>query len=63
VGEAISIEERLHGLFAGRRHKMRERHAEPDTPRDVERRAMEQLYGERSKAVVRVERRPGDDET
>ena len=55
MGEAVRIEQRLHHLFAGMRHGAR-RQPESESPREVERRAMEQLYPERSFAVVLAER-------
>jgi hypothetical protein len=55
VGEAIRIEERLHDLFAGRRERANGRHRERESPREMEQRAMERLYGDRSKTVTRVE--------
>jgi hypothetical protein len=61
VGDAISIEERLQGLFAGHRQRGRGSHSEAESPREAERRAMERLYGERSKAVVVVQPPPGAD--
>jgi len=60
VGDAASIEERIHGLLAGRRRKA-PRKPEAESPREIERRAQEQLYGERSKTVVRSEQRPKQD--
>jgi hypothetical protein len=54
VGEAIRIEQRLHDLFAGFRNGAN-RQPERESPREMERRAMERLYGERSSAVVLAE--------
>jgi hypothetical protein len=60
VSDAIRIEQRLAGLFASRRDKARARQPNAESPGEIERRAMEQLYGERSRAVVRAEPRdPG----
>lgn len=61
MGDAIRIEQRLHDLFAGHRDSgTPPKHPDRESPRDMERRAMEQLYGERSKTVTRVEHEPGD---
>ena len=54
MGEAASIEQRLHDLFAGIRHG-EGRRQEKESPREMEQRAMERLYGERSSAVVLAE--------
>jgi hypothetical protein len=54
VGEAASIEQRLHDLFAGMRNGA-SRTPEKESPREMERRAMERLYGERTSAVVLAE--------
>jgi hypothetical protein len=54
VGEAVHIEQRLHDLFAGMRNGA-SRQPEKESPREMERRAMERLYGERSSAVVLAE--------
>jgi hypothetical protein len=54
VGEALSIEQRLHDLFAGMRNGGA-RKPERESPREMEQRAMERLYGERSSAVVLAE--------
>lgn len=60
MGDAISIEQRLHDLFAGRRRSANGQHPERESPREMERRAMEQIYGERSRTVTRVEQQPRD---
>ena len=54
MGEAVRIEQRLHDLFAGMRNGA-SRPPEKESPREMERRAMERLYGERSSAVVLAE--------
>ena len=54
MGEAASIEQRLHDLFAGVRNGA-SRTPERESPREMERRAMERLYGERTSAVVLAE--------
>jgi hypothetical protein len=54
VGEAARIEQRLHHLFAGFRSGARTQ-PRRETPREIERRAVERLYGERSTAVVLTE--------
>jgi hypothetical protein len=54
VSEAVSIEQRLHDLLAGMRIGV-DRQPERESPREMERRAMERLYGERSSTVVRAE--------
>jgi hypothetical protein len=59
VGEAVRIEQRLHDLFAGMRNGAN-RQPERESPREMERRAMERLYGERSSSVVRAEHRSAD---
>ena len=58
VSDAIRIEQRLHDLFAGRRNGAKPQQPDRESPREMERRAMERLYGERSTAVVRTEREP-----
>ena len=56
MGDAIRIDQRLQALFAGRREsESRPKHPEGESPREIERRAVERLYGERSTAVVRAE--------
>ena len=59
VGEAVRIEHRLHHLFAGFRNGGN-RQPERESPREMEQRAMEHLYGERSSAVVLAERETAD---
>jgi hypothetical protein len=54
VSDAASIEQRLHDLFAGMRNGAG-RQPERESPREMERRAMERLYGKRSSAVVLAE--------
>jgi hypothetical protein len=56
----IPIEQRLHDLFAGRRHRERPERPDRETPREMEQRAMERLYGERSTTVVRAEHESED---
>ena len=60
MSDAIRIEQRLAGLFAGRRERSRAKHPDPESPSEIERRAMERLYGQRSRAVVRAEPRDAD---
>ena len=60
MGDAIRIEQRLHNLFARRDDGARSKHPDRETPREMEERAMERLYGERSTAVTRVEQQPLD---
>ena len=52
MSEAIRIEQRLSNLFSGRRRSTK-REPEPESAREVEQRAVERLYGERSSIVVR----------
>ena len=61
MGGAISIEQRLHDLFAGWRQK--DHHEQPDreSPREMERRAVERLYGGKRSVLVKIEREAGDD--
>ena len=59
MSEAIRIEQRLHDLFAGFRNGAN-RQPERESPREMEQRAMERLYGERSSAVVLAERETAD---
>jgi hypothetical protein len=59
MSEAVRIEQRLHDLFAGIRRPA-SRQPERESPREMERRAMERLYGERSSAVVLAEHRSAD---
>ena len=57
MSDAIRIDQRLHGLFTGRRNGAG-RPPERESLREIERRAMEQLYGERSTTVNRAEPEP-----
>ncbi len=59
MGEAVRIEQRLHDLFSGMRNGA-SRQPERESPREMERRAMERLYGERSSAVVLAEHESQD---
>ena len=61
MGDAISIEQRLHDLFAGWRQKEDPPQPARESPREMERWAMERLYGGPSSAVVRIEREAGGD--
>jgi hypothetical protein len=61
MGDAIRIEQRLHDLFAGRRHRERPDRPGRETPREMEQRALERLYGERSTTVVRTEQEAEDE--
>jgi hypothetical protein len=54
MSDAVRIEQRLSDLIAGR-HKRGPQHHNRQSPREMERLAMERLYGERSKTVTRVE--------
>ncbi len=51
MGEAASIEQKLYDLFAGKRNGAA-RKPEAETPREIERRALERLYGERRSCAV-----------
>ena len=59
MGEAVRIEQRLHDLFAGMRNGA-SRPPEKESPREMERRAVERLYGGHPSVVVRSEREAGD---
>ena len=61
MGDAISFEQRLHDLFAGWRQKEPSRQPDRESPREMERRTMERLYGGNSTTVVLVEQEAGDD--
>jgi len=60
MSDAIRIERRFSDLFAGRRRRRGSRQAEQETPREIEARAMEHLYGHRSNIVVRSQDDDGD---
>jgi hypothetical protein len=59
MSDAIRIEQRVVDFFSGRSRRQddEERAPRPETPREMERRTVERLYGDRS-GVVRVERDP-----
>jgi hypothetical protein len=61
MGEAISIEQRLHDLFTGLRQREPRPQPREESPREMEQRAMERLYGGPPSAVVRIERDAGSD--
>ena len=61
MGDAISFEQRLHDLVAGWRQKEPIRQPDRESPREMERRTMERLYGSNSTTVVLVEQEAGDD--
>jgi hypothetical protein len=59
VSDALRIEQRLLDLVSGRQRKdRREEHRE--SPREMEQRAMEKLYGRRPTVYVRSEREADD---
>jgi hypothetical protein len=60
MGDAIRIEQRLLDLFAGRSHKGGPKQPDRESPREMERRAVERLYGGHPSVVVRTEREAGD---
>jgi hypothetical protein len=62
MGDAIRIEQRLLDLFAGRSHKEVPKQPDRESPREMERRAVEKLYGGRPTVVVLSEH-DADDET
>jgi hypothetical protein len=61
MGDAARIEQRLLELFSGRRHKQSQ-HPGRESPREMEQRAVERLYGGRPTVVV-VSDREGDDKS
>ena len=61
MGDAISIEQRLHDLFAGWRQKEPQQQPDRESPREMERQAMEKLYGGPSSVLVHVEQESGKD--
>jgi hypothetical protein len=60
MGDAIRIEQRLLDLFAGRSRKGGPKQPDRESPREMERRAVERLYGGHPSVVVRTEREAGD---
>ena len=62
MGDAARIEQRLLELFSGRRHKQGSQHPDRESPREMEQRAVERLYGGRPTVVV-VAEREGEDES
>jgi hypothetical protein len=63
MGDAISIEQRLHDLFAGWRQKDHQPQPDRESPREMERRAVERLYGGHPSVLVHVEQESGEDST
>jgi hypothetical protein len=61
MGDAISIEQRLHDLFAIRRHRHRPEHSDRESPREMERRTVERLYGGHPSVLVHVEHQEGEE--
>jgi hypothetical protein len=60
VSDALRIEQRLLEFVSGRQRKERRREHH-ESPREIEQRAMEKLYGGRPTVVVRTEHEADDD--
>ncbi len=60
MGDAIRIEQRLLDLFSGWSRKQPPKPPDRESPREMERRAVERLYGGRPSVVVRSEHDAGD---
>jgi hypothetical protein len=62
MGDAVRIEQRLLDLFSGRRHKQGPQHPDRESPREMEQRAVERLYGGRPTVVV-LDEHEGEDKS
>jgi len=60
MGDAIRLDERLLDLFSGRNRGKEDSTPRPETPREMERRAVERLYGARSHVVTRIDSEAAD---